>query len=174
MSDVVHVLVTSDTHLTLGAKLPDDLLRLADRADHIVHAGDFVTLDVLDTLEALAPVTAVHGNVCDGATASRLPERAEVELGGVRIGVVHDPGMRIGRHERLRGWFPGCGVVVYGHTHMPELARVGSSDGAVLIVNPGSPTQRRRAPSHTACWLELAGGRVAAADLVVLGRAGGA
>ena len=164
----VHVLVTSDTHLTLGAKLPDELLRLADRADHVVHAGDFVTLDVLDTLESLAPVTAVHGNVCDAATAARLPERAQVELAGVRIGVVHDPGLRIGRHERLLGWFPDCGVVVYGHTHMPELEWVGA-DHDVLVVNPGSPTQRRRAPSHTACWLELADGRVAAADLVVLG-----
>ena len=162
----VRVLVLSDTHLTLGARIPDDVLRLADEADHIVHAGDLVTTDVLDTLAALAPVTAVHGNVCDAGAASTVPERAQVELAGVRIGVVHDPGARDGRHERLRSWFPDCDVVVYGHTHMPELTR--TADGKVLVINPGSPTQRRRAPSHTVCWLELEDGRVTDSDLVQL------
>lgn len=166
---ITHVLVTSDTHLTLGARLPDALLQLADRADHVVHAGDFVTLDVLRTLEALAPVTAVHGNVCDGEVASTLPERAEVDVDGVRFGIVHDPGAAAGRHERLAGWFPAAGVIVYGHTHMPELTRL--ADGP-LIVNPGSPVQRRRAPWHSACWLELDGGRVVSSDLVQLDPAG--
>lgn len=95
-----------------------------------------------------------------------LPERAEVELGGMRIGIVHDPGVAHGRHERLRGWFPGCGVVVYGHTHMPEVAR--TQDGDLLVINPGSPVQRRRAPWHSACWLEVADGAVVAADIVRL------
>lgn len=161
---LVRVLVTSDTHLTLGARLPLDLLELADRADHVVHAGDFVTMDVHDTLAALAPVTAVHGNVCDPETAARLPERAEVELGGVRIGVVHIPGASAARHERLRAWFPDCDVVVYGHTHMPEIVR--SSEADMLVINPGSPVQRRRAPWHSAAWLEVAHGAVLAADLV--------
>lgn len=160
-----HVLVTSDTHLSIGARLPDALLQLADRADHVVHAGDLVTLDVLHVLEALAPVTAVHGNVCDAAVAAALPERAEVTVDEVRFGVVHDPGPAAGRHDRLAGWFSGCDVVVYGHTHMPEVTWV---PGGPLVVNPGSPVQRRRAPWHSACWLELEAGRVVAADLVRL------
>lgn len=160
------VLVLSDTHLTLGARLPAIVLELADRADHVVHAGDFLTLDVHDTLAALGPVTAVHGNVCDAETASRLPERAEVELAGVRFGIVHDPGAAAGRHDRLRRRFPGCDVVVYGHTHMPELSR--TDDGRVLVVNPGSPIQRRRAPWHSVCWMELEDGAVLSSDLVQL------
>jgi predicted phosphodiesterase len=68
-----------------------------------------------------------------------------VEAEGTRIGVIHDGGPSAGRHERLAQWFPGCDVVVYGHSHLPELARHGES----WIVNPGSPTERRRAPSHT-------------------------
>lgn len=159
------VLVTSDTHLTVGAKLPDALLRLADRADHIVHAGDLVDIDVHDTLAALAPVTAVCGNVDDAVVASQLPERANVILGGVSFAVVHDAGSSSGRHERLRGWFPEARVLVYGHSHMPELTTL---DDGSIIVNPGSPTQRRRAPTHTACWIEVDAGAVAAADLVHL------
>ncbi|MCW2926238.1 MAG: metallophosphoesterase family protein [Thermoleophilia bacterium] len=162
----VHLLVTSDTHLTLGARLPTALLRLADRADHIVHAGDFITVDVLETLETLAPVTAVHGNVCDGEVARRLPLRAEVAIAGVQVGIVHDPGPAQGRHDRLRAGFPGCALIVYGHTHAPELTWL---DGRELLVcNPGSPVQRRHAPFHSAAWLELAAGRIVAADLVDL------
>lgn len=160
------VLVTSDTHLALGARLPDALLELADRADHVIHAGDLVELDVLDVLETLAPVTAVCGNVDDPAVAARLPARARVELAGVSLAVVHDPGPAVDRRERLVGWFPGAGVIVYGHTHAPELDH--GTVGQPLIVNPGSPTQRRRAPWHSACWLELAAGRVLAADIVQL------
>lgn len=163
---MLRLLVTTDTHLTDGARLPNVLLELADRADHVVHAGDLVRLDVVHAIASLAPVTAVHGNVDDMAARDALPERAEVELAGVRIGVVHDAGPAAGRHPRLLGWFPGCGIVVYGHTHMPELWW--SPDGEVLVVNPGSPTQRRRAPWHSACWIELDGGAVTAADLVRL------
>lgn len=161
----VRVLVTSDTHLSTGAKLPDDLLRLADRADHILHAGDLVDLDVHDTLAALAPITAVAGNVDDAAVAARLPQRAEVELDGVAFAIVHDAGPVSGRHERLRSWFPRARVLVYGHSHMPELCTL--ADGTI-VVNPGSPTQRRRAPTHTACWIDLEAGAVVATDLVHL------
>jgi putative phosphoesterase len=159
------VLVTSDTHLSIGARLPDGLLRLADRADHVLHAGDLVTIDVYDTLAALAPVTAVVGNVDDAGVAARLPERARVTLGGVEFALVHDAGATAGRHDRLRGWFPDARVLVYGHSHLPELTTL---DDGTIVVNPGSPTQRRRAPTHTACWMELGDGGVVAADLVHL------
>jgi uncharacterized protein len=111
----------------------------------IVHVGDFTAASVLDDLRTRAAVAAVHGNVDEPSLRQTLPERLVVEAGGVRIGLVHDAGARAGRYERLREWFPGCDVVAYGHTHMPEVAR---SDG-VWIVNPGSPTERRRAPTHT-------------------------
>jgi uncharacterized protein len=111
----------------------------------ILHVGDFTAASVLDDLRARAPVAAVHGNVDDASLRRSLPGRLVVEAEGLRIGLVHDPGSRPGRHERLRGWFPGCDVVAYGHTHLPEL----EENGGVWIVNPGSPTERRRAPAHT-------------------------
>src|SRR5690606_24853457 len=97
--------------------------------------------------------------------AARLPERATVVLDGVHVAVVHDAGAGDGRHRRLRSWFPDARVLVYGHSHLPELSTL--EDG-VIILNPGSPTQRRRAPTHTAAWLELDDGAVVAADLVYL------
>jgi uncharacterized protein len=111
----------------------------------IVHAGDFTAAEVFEELTAIAPVAAVHGNMDVPALRERLPARVVVEAEGTRIGVVHDGGPSVGRHERLAQWFPGCDLVVYGHSHLPELAR----QGEIWIVNPGSPTERRRAPSHT-------------------------
>jgi len=90
-------------------------------------------------------VEAVHGNVDEPAVRAALPERLVVEAEGLRIGVVHDGGRRAGRHERLRAWFPGCDAIAYGHSHLPEVVR---SEG-VWILNPGSPTERRRAPART-------------------------
>ena len=164
------ILLLSDTHLRTGASLPTSVLELADVADHVIHAGDLVELDVLDTLEALAPVTAVHGNVCSGAVAARLPERATVTVAGVHVGVVHDPGAAQGRSERLRQWFPSCGVVVYGHTHAPVVDR---SIPGLVIVNPGSPTQRRRAPAHTVAWMEIDADGTVEVELVELPNAVG-
>jgi putative phosphoesterase len=100
---------------------------------------------VLEELRELAPVAAVRGNMDDAALYAALPERTVVEVEGLRFGLVHDPGPAAGRHERLRSWFPGCGLVVYGHTHRPEA----TLDEGVWIVNPGSPTERRRSPAHT-------------------------
>jgi uncharacterized protein len=116
---------------------------------------------VLADLRDLAPVEAVYGNMDDADLRRELPARRVIEGEGLRIGLVHDPGPRHGRHERLRLAFPGCDVVAYGHTHVPE---VGRSDD-VWIVNPGSPTERRRAPAHT--MVVVAGGRP---ELVELAR----
>lgn len=114
-------------------------------ADAIVHTGDFTAASVLGGLRAFGPVTAVHGNMDDSVLRSSLPARAVVEVEGLRLGVVHDGGPAVGRHERLRDAFPSCDVIAYGHSHIPEVARL----GAVWILNPGSPTERRRAPEHT-------------------------
>jgi uncharacterized protein len=114
---------------------------------------------VLEELQKLGPVAAVHGNMDDSPLLEELPERLVVEEGGLRIGLVHDAGPAIGRHDRLRESFPGCQVIAYGHTHMPEVTW--SED--VWIVNPGSPTERRRAPGHT--MVVIRDGRPALIDL---------
>ncbi|HZT85914.1 MAG TPA: metallophosphoesterase family protein [Gaiellaceae bacterium] len=153
------VAVVADTHMPRGGRrLPDACLEHLRAADLILHAGDVVAASVLEELAALGPpLQAVHGNMDDAALQARLPARLVVEAAGLRIGMTHDPGPRAGREERLAARFPGCAAVVYGHTHEPQVSRAGD----VWILNPGSPTERRRAPSHTMLVLELVDGRVA-------------
>ena len=145
------IALVGDTHLPRGARrLPDECVRLLAAADLILHVGDFVAVSVLEDLRALAPVEAVHGNVDEPEVRVLLPERRVVEADGMRIGLVHDAGPSAGRDERLAAWFPGCALVAYGHTHLPEARRAGSA----WIVNPGSPTERRRAAAHTMAVIE--------------------
>jgi uncharacterized protein len=120
-------------------------MAVLERADLILHVGDFTAASVLDELRAVAPVEAVHGNMDEPALRKLLPERLVVDAEGVRFGLVHDGGSAAGRHERLAALFPGCHVVAYGHSHVPEVTRAGET----WIVNPGSPTERRRAPFHS-------------------------
>lgn len=108
---------------------------------------------MLEELRALAPVEAVRGNMDEPALQAVLPERLVVSVEDVRIGLVHIPGPRAGREERLVSWFPGCDAVIYGHTHVPQLELY----RGVWVVNPGSPTERRRAPRHSLAVLEVAG-----------------
>ena len=129
----------------------------------ILHAGDFVEAGILAELRALGPLEAVHGNMDDDELQQLLPRRRVVEVGEARIGMTHNPGQSHGRAERLAGWFEDCDAVVYGHTHQPEVTR----HGAVWILNPGSPTERRRAPTHTMLLLEVAG-KVISPELVDL------
>jgi putative phosphoesterase len=130
--------------------LPADCLRLLERADLILHTGDVTAASVLAELESFGPVAAVHGNMDEPELRASLPGRRVVEAEGLRIGLVHDARGAAGRHERLLEAFPGCDVIAYGHTHLPEVEKVGES----WIVNPGSPTERRRAPGHTMIVLE--------------------
>jgi putative phosphoesterase len=118
---------------------------------------------VLDELAALVPVEAVHGNMDEPALQAALPERRIVDVDGLRIGLVHIAGPRAGREERLVSWFPGCDAIVYGHTHLPQLER----HGDVWIVNPGSPTERRRAPHRSMALLEVYGRRLEARKVVL-------
>ena len=119
----------------------------------ILHAGDFVESGILAELRALGPLEAVHGNMDDDELQRLLPRRRVVEVGEARIGMTHNPGQSHGRAERLAGWFEDCDAVVYGHTHQPEVTR----HGGVWILNPGSPTERRKAPTHTMLLLDVAG-----------------
>lgn len=111
---------------------------------------------MLAELERYAPVVAVHGNIDSPELRARLPATRIVEVEGVRIGLVHEPGPARGRAERLRALFPDCDAIGYGHTHLPEVSR---HDGA-WILNPGSPTERRRAPFRSLLLLEIEGGRI--------------
>lgn len=123
-------------------------------ADLIVHAGDFSAVSVLEELEALGPpVRAVHGNADEPALRERLPKELVVEGDRARIGVVHAPGPAAGRNERLRRRFPTCDAVVFGHTHLPVVER----EEEVWLLNPGSPTERRRGPFHSFLLLRVAG-----------------
>ena len=131
----------------------------------ILHAGDLSSAAVLDELAALGPpVVAVHGNVDSEEVRRRLPARRTYDAGGVRIGMVHDAGPATGRLRRMRGAFPDCAAVVFGHSHIP-LHETGE-DG-FQIFNPGSPTDRRRQPRHTMGVAEARGGAVRF-ELVVL------
>ena len=153
----VRVLVLSDTHLGPDlAKLPPEVWDELERAEVVLHAGDVVTRDLLDALGRRAPVHAVLGNN-DRALVGHLPDRLDLELGGVRVGMVHDSGARAGREQRMRRWFPRAGLVVFGHSHEPVDAE--GLDGQRLF-NPGSAVQRRRQPRRTIGLLDLAGGRI--------------
>jgi uncharacterized protein len=137
--------------LPRGARrLPDACVEILRAADLIVHTGDFVSLAALEELRGLGRVEAVHGNMDEPALREALPAGVVVEHEGLRIGVVHSGGPRAGREARLRRWFPDCDLVAYGHSHRPEVVFF---DGC-WIVNPGSPTERRRAPAHTIAVVE--------------------
>jgi uncharacterized protein len=143
------IAVISDTHLPRGARrLPDECVGRIARADLLLHAGDFSTLEVLRELEKIGPpVVAVHGNV-DGPELRRmLPAERIVEAEGIRIAMLHDAGPRRGRLDRMRARFGDqAQAVVFGHSHLALHQQAG--DG-FQIFNPGSPTERRRAPLHT-------------------------
>jgi uncharacterized protein len=154
------IAVISDTHLPRGARqLPRACVERIAAADLLLHAGDFVTVDVLRELEALgAPVAAVHGNVDSVELHNMLPAERVVEADGARVALVHDAGPRRGRLDRMRRRFGDrAEAVVFGHSHLP-LHETGP-DG-FQIFNPGSPTDRRRAPTHTMGLARVSGGRV--------------
>jgi putative phosphoesterase len=161
----VDVLVLSDTHLTAATldRMPAEVWAMADAADAVLHAGDVVDRAVLDVLGSRAPLHAVLGNNDRGLS---LPEIVELELDGVPVAMVHDSGARAGRESRMARRFPGARVVVFGHSHAALVER---GEAGQLLVNPGSPTQRRRQPVHTVATLELRGGEVVRARLVEVG-----
>jgi putative phosphoesterase len=155
---VTTLAVISDTHLPRGARtLPEACAARLRDADTILHAGDFVARSFLAALRALGPpVHGVHGNMDEPVLRDELPRECVVDVDGARIAIVHDGGPRDGRAERLVRRFPGCDAVVYGHTHVPEVTR---REGA-WVLNPGSPTERRRAPARSMLVVEVADGRL--------------
>ena len=151
--------IISDTHMPRGARaLPAACVERLRAADAILHAGDLVALEVLELLESLGPpVHAVHGNVDEPEVRIRLPAVRVVEAGGARIVMTHDGGQAAGRLGRLRRRYPDADAVVFGHSHLPLHEH---ADG-FHVFNPGSPTDRRRAPAHTMGLATAREGRLA-------------
>jgi putative phosphoesterase len=151
--------IVSDTHLPRGSRaLPGDCLERLAAADAIVHAGDFIERSVLEQLQALGPpVHAVRGNVDSAELQARLPLVRTVEAAGAQIAMIHDAGPAAGRLERMRRRFPRADAVVFGHSHLP----LHEERDGFAIFNPGSPTERRRAPHHTMGIATVADGHVA-------------
>jgi putative phosphoesterase len=144
---VTRIAVIADTHMPRGKRrIPDACLHELAAADLIVHAGDFTGPETLAEIEAIGPpLVAVHGNVDVPAVRDALPEVARFEAGGASVAVIHDAGPRRGRLERMRRAFPDADAVVFGHSHLP----LHEERDGFQIFNPGSPTERRRAPAHT-------------------------
>jgi uncharacterized protein len=138
------IAVVSDTHMPKGKRrLPDECVEMIGAAEAVIHAGDFSEASVLHELEALCPVVlGVYGNVDEPWLRDRLPETLEVEVGGRTVAVIHDSGPKQGRLGRMRTRFPDADAVIFGHSHLPLHER----EGGFQIFNPGSPTERRRAP----------------------------
>jgi uncharacterized protein len=157
------LLLVSDTHLPVRAKdLPGPLWDAVDAADVVVHAGDWVGVDLLDALEERATrLVGVHGNNDGPALRARLPEVARVELAGVRLAVVHEAGAAAGRERRCAAAYPDVDVLVFGHSHIPWDTTATRPDGGTLrLLNPGSPTDRRRQPTFTWMTAVAADGRL--------------
>ena len=151
------VAIISDTHLPRGSRaLPAACVERLESADLILHAGDFTALAVLEELRSVGPpVAAVHGNVDSAEIRRLLPQQHVVDVGGTRIGLVHDAGPAKGRLQRMRLAFHDCDAVVFGHSHIPLHEEL---DG-FQIFNPGSPTDRRRQPRHSMGMASIVGGR---------------
>lgn len=141
------LLLLSDTHIPGRARaLPAPVVAAAEEADVVVHAGDWVTASVLDELETHAPVFGVWGNNDDADLRARLPEVARTTIEGVRFAVVHETGPAARREERMDAAYPDVDVLVFGHSHIPWDT---VTPRGMRLLNPGSPTDRRRQPACT-------------------------
>ncbi len=160
----VSLVLTADTHVPRRSRdLPHSLWTAIDAADVVVHAGDWVSADLLDRLEARSKrLVGVYGNNDGPSLRARLPEVARVELDGVRIGVVHETGDAKGREARCSARYPDLDVLVFGHSHIPWDT---VADTGLRLLNPGSPTDRRRQPTFTWMTAEVADGALRAVEL---------
>ena len=153
------LLLLADTHVPKRARqLPDQVWRAVEEADLVVHAGDWVDVRLLDELEERARrLVGVYGNNDHGVLRERLPEVARVEVEGVRIAVVHETGAAKGREARCSELYPDADVLVFGHSHIPWDT---TTDSGLRLLNPGSPTDRRRQPQCTYLTATLQDGHV--------------
>ncbi len=144
----ISLVITSDTHVPKRSRdLPHPLWTAISAADVVIHAGDWVDVALLDLLDQRSRrLVAVHGNNDHGAFRERLPEVARAEFEGLRFAVVHETGDAKGREARCAARFPDTDVLVFGHSHIPWDTTAASG---LRLLNPGSPTDRRRQPHGT-------------------------
>jgi uncharacterized protein len=153
------IAVIADTHMPRGSRrLPPRCARLIAAAEAVIHAGDFFGAEAKAEIEALCPVLhAVHGNVDEPGLRATLPETLEIDVSGRTVALVHDAGPAAGRLARLRRRFPAAEAVVFGHSHLP----LHEAEDGFQIFNPGSPTERRRAPRPSMGVLDSVGDELA-------------
>jgi putative phosphoesterase len=165
----LRLLLVSDTHVPQRARaLPDQVWAAVDAADVVFHAGDWVSAELLDMVEQRSrQLVGVYGNNDGGKLRRRLPETASVTLDGVRFSMIHETGQTKGREERCEARFPDADVLVFGHSHIPWDT---TSVRGLRLLNPGSPTDRRRQPACTYMTAVVGNGRLGDVQLVEVNR----
>ncbi|SFP28732.1 hypothetical protein SAMN05421810_102138 [Amycolatopsis arida] len=168
----MRLLIIADTHVPKRARrLPDQVWREVADADVVVHAGDWVDVGLLDELAARSRrLVGVYGNNDGPELRARLPEVARVELAGLRLAVVHETGPAKGREQRCARDFPDTDVLVFGHSHIPWDSVTGTG---LRLLNPGSPTDRRRQPHCTYLTARITDGELTDVELHALPRPAG-
>ncbi len=157
---IMRLLILSDTHVPARARdLPPQVWHEVAAADVVVHAGDWVSPVMLDQLEERAArLIGVYGNNDGPELRERLPEVARQSLDGLRLAVVHETGGKAGREIRADRAYPGTDVLIFGHSHIPWDT---VSSAGMRLLNPGSPTDRRREPACTYLTATVTGGELA-------------
>jgi uncharacterized protein len=155
----MRLLLLADTHVPRRARdLPAQVWKEVARADVVFHAGDWVTPELLDNVTAKsARLVACWGNNDGPVLRSRLPERADVLLEGLHFTVVHETGGAAGREARMSRRYPDSDVLVFGHSHIPWDT---TTSTGLRLLNPGSPTDRRRQPVGTYMTASVDGGQL--------------
>ncbi|MHC6592563.1 metallophosphoesterase family protein [Arthrobacter sp. C152] len=163
------LVIIADTHVPKRARsVPEQVWAAVENADVVFHAGDWVEPSVLDAFEARSRLLlGVHGNNDGHELRRRLPETARITLDGVRFAMVHDTGPAKGRELRCEALYPDADVLVFGHSHIPWDT---TTPAGLRLLNPGSPTDRRRQPACTYLEAVLDGGRLAEVRLVEVQR----
>jgi hypothetical protein len=163
----VRLLLMADTHVPRRARdLPAQLWREVDAADVVVHAGDWVEVDLLDRLIARSSrLIGVYGNNDGSALRARLPEVATAVLDGLRLAVVHETGPATRREERCSASYPEVDVLVFGHSHIPWDT---TTSTGLRLLNPGSPTDRRAQPRCTYLTATVEDGVLAEVTLLAI------
>ena len=163
------LLLLADTHVPTRARdLPEPVWDEVAKAELVLHAGDWVDVALLDELDGRsARLVACWGNNDGPALRARLPERADATLGGLRFTVVHETGGASGRDARMSRLYSDTDVLVFGHSHIPWNA---TSETGLRLLNPGSPTDRRRQPFCTYMTATVDNGALVDVTLHRLGR----
>lgn len=161
------LLLIADTHLPKRARqLPEQVWSAVDDADVVIHAGDWVDVSLLDDLEQRAShLVGVWGNNEEPDLRARLPEVAREVIDGIRFAVVHETGQATGREARCDAAYPETDVLVFGHSHIPWDT---VTPNGLRLLNPGSPTDRRRQPACTYLTAVADAGTLRDVNLVAL------